>query len=321
MNRKQITLSIGIEKIDRDRRVVYATLLAPEKVDLQGHIVSHAEIQAAADRFMEAYQVVGEMHTKEAKAQVVESWVDWMGWHVGTKIKDEALWLKIENGEYQGKSIGGLAEVSSEQGTPWMRLTDLEVVEYSLVDVPAVPDAVIRLYKASGKSDETSLAEQIQGGKVKPRVRPVKALREGLAAFSQSINAGLENLIKSFGAEGGEEIQPIPQEDEMNEQQVTELIEQKFGEAFGAFEKKLDEKLSALGKSNAEDDEKGGKSETATEPDLSKALDPLLKKLDELGEKLEKAINKPAASKRQTSDEGDDGDDEPEDPLAYKKSR
>jgi len=108
-----------ILKADEERRLVYGVVLEPDTVDSQGDIISAAEIEKAAHKFLVKSRVVGDRHSKKANAEVVESYIapdDFeMGgqkvkkgsWVLGVHISDDRLWDAVKKREYTGFSVGG----------------------------------------------------------------------------------------------------------------------------------------------------------------------------------------------------------------------
>ena len=67
---------------------------------------------------------------------------------IAVKITDNAAWEKIEKGEYNGFSIGGYSRANDGV------ITDFELVEVSLVGIPANGDCVFLTAKGEIKMDE-----------------------------------------------------------------------------------------------------------------------------------------------------------------------
>jgi len=109
----------AILKADEEQRLVYGVVLEPDTVDSQGDTISADEIEKAAHRFLVKSRVVGDRHSKKAKAEVVESYIapidfEWGGqkvkkgsWVLGVHISDDRLWNAVKKGEYQSFSVGG----------------------------------------------------------------------------------------------------------------------------------------------------------------------------------------------------------------------
>jgi hypothetical protein len=283
-----IRKAVELSKIDVANRIVYATLLVPDKVDLQGDLVSREEIQRAAVGFMRNSQVVGEMHSTEAGAQVVQSWFGYdssglMGWHTATLVVEDALWLKVQDGTYKGMSIGAFANRAPEPGSPWYRLTELEVVEYCFVDVPAVQEAVLTLYKSAKADDEEqSLARKIAEGKVKPRVSALKWVCDQLKCAFKRLEAEAESTDNNSLAEG---------EISKSTKEVMDMTHDEFKAMLAEALAPMAEQLTALGKS-FEEHTALPPAEQITAELVSVEPDPALKALSESVEALSAKVDK-----------------------------
>lgn len=123
-----VTFSGRIEKANDDQRVFWAWLSVVETadgktvVDLQGHVIEPAVLEAAADRFNEESRVADERHWDLSVGVVLQSvvttreWQDMLGiprgtlpvgWLVKVRVDDPVVWAKVKSGEYAMMSIGG----------------------------------------------------------------------------------------------------------------------------------------------------------------------------------------------------------------------
>ena len=112
---------VKIAKSDTDRRLVYGVVLEPEVIDAHNDIVSIDEIENAAHNYLIKSRMIGDQHSKPAKADIVESYIapadlDICGqqikkgsWVMVTKVHDDNMWSGIKKGAYTGYSIGGYA--------------------------------------------------------------------------------------------------------------------------------------------------------------------------------------------------------------------
>lgn len=134
---------VPISKVDKERRMVWGYASTPS-LDLQGERVDIKAIKAALPDYM-AWGNIREMHQPSAVGVAKEANVDDKGLFVGSKIVDDDAWKKCLEGVYKGYSIGG--ERISKQGDT---ITELKLLEISLVDRPANPDCRIEVAKAAG---------------------------------------------------------------------------------------------------------------------------------------------------------------------------
>ena len=118
-----------IFKADEDKRIVYGVVLEPNTIDLQGDVLGLDTIETAAHKYLVASRLVGDGHSQAAEAEVVESYlapadielggqvIQQGTWIMGVKVRDEAMWQAVKDGEYTGFSIGGKGE-RTEIGSP-----------------------------------------------------------------------------------------------------------------------------------------------------------------------------------------------------------
>lgn len=106
------------------RQVVYCVALEPDSYDFHSDAMEAAEIEKAAESFMEKSRIIGSMHQKAISAVPVHSYIAPQdltfptgaygpqrvkkgSWVLGIKVKDPQEWAKVCNGEYTGISVGG----------------------------------------------------------------------------------------------------------------------------------------------------------------------------------------------------------------------
>jgi hypothetical protein len=113
---------VGITKgAENPERIVMGIVYEPDVRDSQGDFARAEEIRKAAFSFMESGQVYKINHSAEAELSVLESYLapvdfDIEGqavkagsWILGSRVKDDDVWDKIEKGEYTGYSMAGTA--------------------------------------------------------------------------------------------------------------------------------------------------------------------------------------------------------------------
>lgn len=109
-------------------QIVSGVVYEPDVIDADGDWTSVDEIEKAMMSYMENYQEVRFQHgQKVVNAAVVECFivresfreggqlVRKGSWYQTVKVRDKALWSKIEKGEITGFSMGGLAEVEDDK--------------------------------------------------------------------------------------------------------------------------------------------------------------------------------------------------------------
>jgi HK97 family phage prohead protease len=175
-----------ITKIDRAQRLVFG-YASTEALDNQGEIVRKEAIEAALPSYMR-FANIREMHQPSAVGVAKEAEVDDKGLYLAARIVDDDAWKKVTEGVYKGFSIGGC--VTARDIAAKHVITGVELLEISLVDRPANPEAVIELYKASPQRPHA-------------RARILKGMA-GVQSLA-GILAQIDGLREATGAEADEE--------------------------------------------------------------------------------------------------------------------
>ena len=131
---------------DGDKRLIVG-YASTEAQDSQGEIVTRAALEGALPDYMR-FANIREMHQPSAVGVATDAVVDGKGLMINATIVDDEAWKKVKAGVYKGLSIGGrvLARADNDKNI----ITRLELYEISLVDRPANPEAVVRLWKNDG---------------------------------------------------------------------------------------------------------------------------------------------------------------------------
>lgn len=143
--------------------------------DADGECVQPEAMKAALPGYMK-WGAVREMHQPKAAGTAIEAKVDddgrtWFGAHV---VDSEAI-KKVKASVYKGFSIGG--KVTGRDKLNKSVITGINLVEVSLVDRPANPEARIELWKGEGIEADPAdpsaaaidaLAELLNKGAIEP---------------------------------------------------------------------------------------------------------------------------------------------------------
>ncbi len=137
--------------------------------DSDGETITAAAMKAALPDYMK-FGAVREMHQPMAAGTAIEAHVEedtgktWFGAHVVDPIAVK----KVETGVYKGFSIGG--KVTERDKLNKSTILGLNLIEVSLVDRPANPEAVFTLCKAERTQEDEveELAELLDAGTVTP---------------------------------------------------------------------------------------------------------------------------------------------------------
>ena len=165
--------------------------------DSDGEIVTPAAIAASLPDYMK-FGAVREMHQPKAAGTAIEAKVmdDGRTWF-GAHVVDPTAVKKVQAKVYKGFSIGG--KVLERDPENENIITGIKLVEVSLVDRPANPDAIFTMYKAEDpdkpKHDpaELSAIEEVVGMVNKGAIMPSK-----LVELAQAFIKGDKTVEKSF---------------------------------------------------------------------------------------------------------------------------
>lgn len=147
-----MNLYVPIEKFDLEQRMVWGYASTPD-LDSQGDRVSVKAIEAALPEYMR-FGNIREMHRPSAVGKTKSAEIDESGLYIGVKVVDEVAWQKVKEGVYSGFSIGGRVTQKVDD-----EIQGLDLVEISLVDRPANPNATFDVWKVEG-SPNTEQAEE-----------------------------------------------------------------------------------------------------------------------------------------------------------------
>lgn len=142
-----------------------------EVMDSDGETITADAMKAALPDYMK-FGAVREMHQAKAAGTAIEAEVQedgrtWFGAHV---VDSEAV-KKVKAHVYKGFSIGGKATERDELNKSVIK--GLRLVEVSLVDRPANPEAVFTMFKADAVDEPApsaidALAELLNKGEITP---------------------------------------------------------------------------------------------------------------------------------------------------------
>lgn len=142
MAKQIVSLFTNITKVDDEQRIV-SGYASTDVIDCQGDIITTDAMKKAFPDYMK-FANIREMHTDSAVGIVKSYSFDENGTFIEVEVVDDSAWNKVKKGVYKGFSIGGA--VLKKIGNT---VTDLMLVEISLVDRPANPLALITEYKSS----------------------------------------------------------------------------------------------------------------------------------------------------------------------------
>ncbi|AEV24615.1 Caudovirus prohead protease [Azospira oryzae PS] len=142
-----------------------------EAEDSDGETITADAMKAALPDYLK-WGAVREMHQPKAAGTAIEAEVQddgktWFGAHI---VDTEAV-KKVKTGVYKGFSIGGKVTERDELNKAIIK--GLKLIEVSLVDRPANPEAVLTMYKAETVEDDEpaavdQLADLLNKGEITP---------------------------------------------------------------------------------------------------------------------------------------------------------
>ena len=158
---KKIFASIDLAKTEEqdDGTIKVWGYASADTEDSDGEIITADAMKAALPGYMK-WGAVREMHQAKAAGTAIEAEVQddgktWFGAHI---VDAEAV-KKVKANVYKGFSIGGKVTERDELNKTVIK--GLNLIEVSLVDRPANPDAVMTMYKAEGLDEEAPAGDEI----------------------------------------------------------------------------------------------------------------------------------------------------------------
>jgi hypothetical protein len=159
-----------------------------EAVDSDGEVIKADAMKAALPDYLK-FGAVREMHGSIAAgtaidAQVLDDGLTFFGAHV----VDPVAVKKVQTKVYKGFSIGG--RVTKRDPSDPSIITGLKLVEVSLVDRPANPEAVFTMFKMEDQTDAVdALAKMVDDGAITPQrlltLAKNATVEKGMYAVSQ----------------------------------------------------------------------------------------------------------------------------------------
>lgn len=185
-------------------------------VDSDGETITADAMKAALPDYMK-FGAVREMHQAKAAGTAIEASVEEDGrTYFGAHVVDSEAVRKVKSNVYKGFSIGG--KVTERDNLNKSIIKGIKLVEVSLVDRPANPEALFTMYKAEdielsavdqlaamldkGEISPERLIELAKADKVEPEKEsepdaPVELEKKG-AAFSSSTKDKLKKAHEAI---------------------------------------------------------------------------------------------------------------------------
>lgn len=198
MSKKRMFAEIAKVEDQEDGTIKVWGYASSGAVDSDGEIVTPDAMKAALPDYMK-FGAVREMHQPSAAGTAIEAEVQddgktWFGAHV----VDPVAVTKVKTNVYKGFSIGG--KVTERDPMDKKVIKGLNLVEVSLVDRPANPEALLTVFKAERTPQDyvEELAEMLDAGQVTPQqlVELAKAAQEQPAGAQDGSTAAADDAAK-----------------------------------------------------------------------------------------------------------------------------
>lgn len=192
MNPLEPKFYAAITKTDPSQHMVYG-YASTEALDSQGEIVKKDALKAALSDYMR-FANIREMHQPKAVGKTKQASLDAKGLYIGVKVVDKDAWEKVEEGVYNGFSIGGHVGTMVDN-----EITALSLSEISLVDRPANPEAVFDVWKRDTTVEKKTFSDDDR----KQLASEGKAMPDG--SFPIETAQDVENAVHDWGRAGSKD--------------------------------------------------------------------------------------------------------------------
>jgi len=153
---KKFKRFIKITKIDKEQRMVFGFASTPD-LDSDGEIISLEAMKNALPSYME-FPTIREMHQPKAigttkTAEIIDDPEKGKGMWIGAKIVADDAWKLVKEEVLTAFSIAGHIVEKVENV-----IKEIDLVEISLVDVPANKAATIQVWKSKSNPEVEKIA-------------------------------------------------------------------------------------------------------------------------------------------------------------------
>lgn len=187
---------LPITKIDEEERMVYGWASTPD-LDSDGEVIKAEALEKALPNYLK-FPTLREMHQPKVAGTVKNAEATKKGLYIGAYVVNNDAWELVKAGAYKAFSIGG--NVKKKVGN---MIQELDLVEISLVDVPANPAAVIEVWKSRGMTKDAETAYSMANLMI--QVKDMISYYEYLGKDTKMLKKCLEMIKKQLVTEAGEE--------------------------------------------------------------------------------------------------------------------
>jgi hypothetical protein len=195
---------------------------------------------------------VREMHQPKAAGKTKSATIDDKGMYISVKVVADDAWKLVKEGVYSGFSIGGRMKSKVKN-----KITGLDLVEISLVDRPANPEAVFTMFKVddsgaiSDFNNKTMKKEEVTIKEDEVKEEVVEEAVEGVETIEveEVIEEPVEKKKKEEVKEEEVEVEEEVKEEEVEQPEVVvDAVEEKADKSDEILKSvlALSEKLDAL---------------------------------------------------------------------------
>jgi phage head maturation protease len=168
---------LPLSKVEKkaDGSCIVSGYASTPTLDLDGEIISREAIEKALPGYW-TWRNIREMHQPSAVGVAQEANVDDTGLFLTSKITDKSAVQKVIDEVYKGYSIGG-RKMAKTGNT----ITEIELIEISLVDRPANPECKISLAKSAKRLLKAATAGETNAGGYLLKAKNPPAARDGFS--------------------------------------------------------------------------------------------------------------------------------------------
>lgn len=240
---------MGLENFNS---IVYAAVLIPNKPDYDGDVVSKEQIREKMYNFMRNYQNIDFMHSLNAvKSTILENYilpfdmeVETYGvkrtlpagtWVMGIEIEDEAVKNLVREGKIRGFSVMGVKKsefvnAMKDNREPAIKRTtfrdlgeDFEITHVSLVDTPAVSDALFFAFKSRTQEEKETWKDLFKAMFSRKGKEEIDLNKEELKELIEAtVKSTVETALKEILSEKSADTEDKVEEKEQSTEQTTE---------------------------------------------------------------------------------------------------
>jgi Caudovirus prohead serine protease len=171
-------LPLSKVKDNKDGTCTVSGYASTPALDLDGEVVSLDAVRKALPGYWE-YRNIREMHTNSAVGVAKEANIDEKGLFLTSRIVDRDAVQKCLEGVYKGYSIGG-KKLAKNGNT----ITDIELIEVSIVDRPANPECCIDVAKQAKTPGATAYLMKARAPR-SPQTRALAKMAQAVEALAK----------------------------------------------------------------------------------------------------------------------------------------